>query len=154
MKKLPIILFGFFIALSYSFRQEKSGEILFKENCAPCHAPNKPLVGPPFQKIRSDYGLDWTVEFVQHSTSMIKAKDTKALYIYYLYKKMPHNTFPNLIRKDVIKILDYVDTFPYDSVQYQHRKDPSKMKQKFVKDYEEKERQEWKQFRIKKSKVG
>ena len=104
------------------------------------------MTAPPFQRIRNDYGLDWTVKFLTCFDSMLKAKDTKALYIYYLYNKTMQNTFTNLTQRQVTKILDYVDAFPYDSAQYQHRIHPNEMKQKFIKDYEDKERQEWEQL--------
>ena len=52
------------------------------------------------------------------------------------------NTFTRLNKADITKILDYVDSFPFDSTQYLHRKISENEKQKFVEDYEDKEQKQ------------
>jgi len=99
-----------------------------------CHGPNKTLIGPPFQNIRNDYGLDWTLKWVKDNQALIKQKDTKAVYIYYAYNMTPQLPFHNLSNTDIIKILDYVDTFPIDTSKYSHRKLSDAEKQKFIKE--------------------
>jgi hypothetical protein len=100
------------------------------------------LIGPPFQKIRKDYGLQWTLSFLNREQQLIRARDSKALYTYYLYNKSPHMQYPFLTKHDLVQILDFVDTFPYDSAQYAHRKFSEEEKLKFIQEYEDKENQQ------------
>jgi cytochrome c551/c552 len=125
---IPFIIIGL---LSFD-RQNKTGKQLFEKHCSPCHGPNIALTGPPFQNIRNDYGLDWTLKWVKDNQALIKQKDPKAVYIYYAYNMALQPAFHNLSNADIIKILDYVDTFAIDSSQYSHRKLSDMEKQKII----------------------
>lgn len=115
---LPLIILGL---LSFD-KQNKTGKQLFEKHCSTCHRPNRALIGPPFQNIRNDYGLDWTLKWVKDNQALIKQKDPKAVYIYYAYNMILQPTFHELSNAEIKKILDYVDTFAIDTSQYGHRK--------------------------------
>jgi cytochrome c551/c552 len=100
-----------------------SGRVLFKENCSACHSPEKWIIGPPFQRIREANGLDWSISWVKSSQRLIKKRDTNALYIFYSWKKMMQPDFPNLSKKEIENIFDFVDSYPFDSTNYEHRKE-------------------------------
>ena len=113
---------------------------MFLKNCSSCHAPTQTLTAPPFQKIRDDYGLDWTIAFVNNPNSLIKKKDAKALYgLYRFGAQLP---FKDLSKEDIIKILDYVDSFPYDSSNYLYRKLSDTEKAHFVDSIQSEEKKE------------
>ena len=78
------------------------------------------FVAPPFQKIRTDYGMEWTIEFLKDPSSLFTKRDSKALVSKYLFQ-LSQPSFSNLTKGQIIKILDYVDSFPYNSDQYQYR---------------------------------
>ena len=47
-------------------QKDRTGEILYKQNCASCHIGNKTTqFGPSIQNIRKDYGVEWAVTFVK-----------------------------------------------------------------------------------------
>ncbi|MFN8284946.1 MAG: cytochrome c [Chitinophagales bacterium] len=108
------------------------GKLIFENNCASCHATDKKLVAPPFQKIRNAYGLDWCVSFINNNEKMIMNNDTKANYIYLSYNKQIMTKFPALDKNTINCILEYVDSFKIiDSSYYEHYKySESEMKAK------------------------
>jgi hypothetical protein len=136
-----IVLILIFVLFSFTPYEYRAGEELFKENCSSCHAPTQTLTAPPFQKIRDDYGLDWTMQFINNPNKLIKEKDTKALYG--LYRFGAHLPFRNLSRKDITEILDYIDSFPYDSSQYLYRKLSDTELVRFVDSIQFMQQKEW-----------
>jgi cytochrome c len=124
MKHTFSCLTGFWLIASLnSFQQiDESGKLVFNQNCASCHLPNRQTeIAPSFQNIRKDYGLEWTVAFLRDQNKLLKNKDTRALYSYYIFHKTPHIRFPVLQKEYIVKVLDYVDSYPTDTSQYRHR---------------------------------
>jgi cytochrome c551/c552 len=114
----------------YSFNQKETGKELFIKNCSACHKEDRYFVAPPFQKIRNDYGLNWTARFIKNPFKLFEEKDSRALYGRYKFQ-LAQPAF-NMSNQDLNKILEYVDSFPYDSVQYQYRKLSEKERRKFI----------------------
>lgn len=117
--------------LSFKQHTVETGKELFEKNCASCHKPTVYFVAPPFQKIRNDYGTKWTIEFVKDAMKLFKKRDMKALFGHYKFQLL-QPSFNNLTNQEIIKLLDYVDSFPYDSTQYQYRKASEIEKRKYV----------------------
>lgn len=114
-------------------RQYNGGKVIFENNCKSCHLPNKATkIAPSFQNIRKDYGLKWTLDFIKDSRKLRDQGDIKTLYSYYLFEKIKHTSFPVLESKYVIQVLDYVDSFPVDTLQYKHRLVSYQKKKQFV----------------------
>lgn len=133
MKIILVILFGLPIVLLSFSEQENVGKLVFEANCQSCHIPNKSTItAPSFQNIRNDYGLKWTLNFIKDSRKLMERKDINALYSYYLFGKSKHIIYPALESSAIIKILDYVDSFPVDTAQYKHRLVSYQEKKKFV----------------------
>jgi len=133
MKTLIILLFGLSVFLLSFQKQDNVGKVIFENNCKSCHLPNMATkIAPSFQNIRKDYGLKWTLNFIKDSRKLRDQGDIKALYSYYLFKKIKHTSFPVLESKYVVKVLDYVDSFSVDTLQYKHRLVSYPEKKKFV----------------------
>jgi cytochrome c6 len=68
-----LVVFSFFIAIPFVFAAEskqggKSGEELFKENCAPCHPDGGNIVNPQFtlhKKDREAHGVKTATDIVK-----------------------------------------------------------------------------------------
>lgn len=99
----------------------KSGKMLFDMNCSACHIPNSNGVAPPFQRLRNTQSIDWITAFVQNNITLREKGDIRAIYIYNKWALMSMNTHENLSKEDIIAILDYVDSFPYDEKNYEFR---------------------------------
>jgi hypothetical protein len=147
LRQLTTILSISLLGIFCFAKQDKSGKTLFNQNCGSCHRPNNTLIGPPFQRIREDYGLQWTVKFVRDNQLLLRQKDIKAQYIYLLYNKALQPKFSNLTSNDIVKILDYVDTFPYDSTYYSHRKVPDLDREKYIKSEAAREEKQWQELK-------
>jgi len=97
------------------------GKELFIYNCSPCHGENKYVITRSFQKIRDFYELDWLIGFIQNNDSLKKLNDVRIPNIFrQSATAMP--VYRNMSADDIISILDYVDSFPIDSVEYNRRK--------------------------------
>jgi len=132
MRHIKLIFLILFVGLfSFIQHKEKTGKELFKEKCSSCHSPTQTLTAPPFQKVAEDYGLDWTIEFVNNPDKLFREKEAKALYSLYMFGVV-HPPFKDLTKDEIVKILNYVDSFPYDSSKYLYRKLSDKDKRNFI----------------------
>ena len=125
MKKL-IIISPIFLLLSFQSGKYdiEHGKKLFMANCAACHNPTTPVVGPPFQLIRQDYDTNRIFTFIRNHDSFAKSDDIKANYLHNIWQRTSFSTtFHNLNNNDLFAILNYVDTFSsYKAKYYNHRK--------------------------------
>lgn len=125
MKKL-IIISPIFLLLSFQSGKYdiEHGKKLFMANCAACHNPTTPVVGPPFQLIRQDYDTNRIFTFIRNHDSFAKSDDIKANYLHKIWQRTSFSTtFHNLNNNDLFAILNYVDTFSsYKAKYYNHRK--------------------------------
>lgn len=125
MKKLIIISPIIFLLSFQSSKYDiEHGKKLFMANCAACHNPTTPVVGPPFQLIRQDYDTNRIFAFIRNHDSFSKSDDIKAKYLYTVWHQTSFSTkFHNLNNNDLLAILNYVDTFSsYNAKYYNHRK--------------------------------
>ncbi len=113
----------------------RDGKALFVLHCSPCHSETKTLIGPPFQRIRDDYGLEWTLSFIRNSQQMIDSNDVRAKYSYVLNYKIIMVSFNSLTDKEIIAILDYADSHKFDFKKYLHRKLPEAEMKKIIDEY-------------------
>jgi len=103
------------------------GKQLFTENCAPCHSPNTRIIGFPFQRIRDDYGEEWTLNFIRNNDSLQKQGDIRSMYDFKFRRSPAMPTYKHLSDNEIKSILDYVDSFEYIEISdghnyYAHRK--------------------------------
>ncbi len=99
-----------------------NGASLFLSNCSMCHLPNKSVVGPPFQGIRKDYPTDWIYAMVRNHDSFCNSSDIHARYISKVWENNRFSTVFDLNDEAISSILDYVDSKPFASDYYKHRK--------------------------------
>jgi hypothetical protein len=127
------ILLTFALASWDTKQKDRTGEILFKQNCANCHIGNKTTqFGPSIQNIRKDYGVEWAVTFVKKTDELIEKRNLNALYSVAVFYPVKHTRFPVLQSSALLKIFDYVDKLKYDSTQTKHRRVSPVLKQKYV----------------------
>ncbi|MBP8193048.1 MAG: cytochrome c [Chitinophagales bacterium] len=102
------------------------GKELFKKNCASCHGENNKVIANSFQEIRNYYDFQWIIGFIRSNDSLLKIKDPRATYVFNIYNLSVMPKFKFLTQKDVIDILDYVDSFPLNTNCNEHWKLPIK----------------------------
>lgn len=86
---------------------EINGKQLFWANCASCHSNGGgEATGPSLCGVRNRHSLEWIVKFTQNSQLMIASGDPEAISE---YNGVLMNAFPQLSRREIIAILDYIE---------------------------------------------
>jgi cytochrome c551/c552 len=100
-----------------SYMQEKivasnrKGEILFKANCATCHKPAEPFVGPALKGVASRWeSKELLYAFVKNSQEVI-GRNAYAKKLFEEYRQSPMLPYPNLNDEDIQNVLDYCDSY-------------------------------------------
>jgi mono/diheme cytochrome c family protein len=85
-----------------------SGDELFKNNCAQCHAVNDKVVGPALGGITKRRPISWLIPWVKNSSKVIATGDEYAVKLFDDYGKQQMPAFPQLSDKDVKDIVLWV----------------------------------------------
>jgi len=114
IKSLKSILLFFIIFSSSYLYGQSSGEDLFKRICAVCHTVNRgKLIGPDLANVHKRHSMEWILEFVASSQTMIVNGDKDAVALFEEYKKliMPD---PNLSEEQIKAIINFVISISFD----------------------------------------
>lgn len=87
---------------------EQQGKTIFTARCASCHAVNKQLTGPALAGIDQRRSIDWIVNFVKSSQTLVKAGDKEAVALFEKFNKIPMPDHPDLTADDIKGIVSYV----------------------------------------------
>jgi mono/diheme cytochrome c family protein len=82
-----------------------SGDALFKNNCAQCHAVNDKVVGPALAGISKRRSISWLIPWVKNSSKVIATGDEYAVKLFNDYGKQQMPAFPQLSDKDIKDIV-------------------------------------------------
>jgi mono/diheme cytochrome c family protein len=85
-----------------------SGDALFKNNCAQCHAVNDRVVGPALAGLTKRRRIGWVVSWVHNSSKVIASGDEYAVKLFDDYGKQQMPAFPQLSDKDIKDIVLWV----------------------------------------------
>ncbi|MBF9224101.1 cytochrome c [Hymenobacter sp. BT662] len=84
-----------------------AGDVLFKNNCAQCHAVNEQVVGPALAGIRQRRPVSWLIPWVKNSSKVVASGDDYAVALFNKYSKQQMPSF-TLSNKEITAILAYV----------------------------------------------
>jgi mono/diheme cytochrome c family protein len=84
------------------------GKTIFMARCAACHNVNKQLTGPALAGVDSRRSIDWIVNFVHSSQTLVKQGDTTAVALFSKFNKVVMPDHPDLTEKDIKNIVEYV----------------------------------------------
>lgn len=85
-----------------------SGDALFKNNCAQCHAVNERMVGPALAGISKRRSIAWLIPWVKNSSKVVASGDEYAVKLFEDNGKQQMPTFPQLSDKDIKDIVLWV----------------------------------------------
>ena len=85
----------------------EQGKAIFMSRCASCHNINKTLTGPALIDVDKRHSIDWIINFVHSSQTMVKKGDKDALALFEKFKiAMPDH--PDLTDDNIKSIVEYI----------------------------------------------
>lgn len=84
------------------------GKAIFMSRCASCHNVNKTLTGPALAGVDERRSIDWIINFVHSSQSMIKKGDKDAVALYEKFNKIPMPDHPDLTDENIKSIVAFI----------------------------------------------
>ena len=101
-------LIGLLISIQSFAAPIEDGKSLFTTRCAGCHNVNKLTTGPALGGVEQRHSLDWIVNFIQSSQSVIKNGDTAAIALFEKFNKLVMPDHKDLTKEDIQQILNYI----------------------------------------------
>jgi mono/diheme cytochrome c family protein len=87
---------------------EPKAKNTFTTRCASCHAINKTLTGPALAGIHERHSIEWIVNFVKSSQTMVQAGDKEAVAVFEKFNMIPMPAHPDLTEEDIKGIVEYI----------------------------------------------
>ena len=104
----------FFLALlcfstfAWATPPTEDGKAIFTARCAGCHNVSKTLTGPALAGVDQRRSMDWIVNFVQSSQSVIKKGDKDAIALFEKFNKIPMPDHTDLSADKIKSIVEYI----------------------------------------------
>ena len=108
IKFLTLILFSFFAISLQAVPPIEDGKTIFNSRCASCHNVNKTLTGPALAGIDERRDIEWIINFVHSSQTMVKNGDKDAIALFEKFNKIPMPDHPDLTDENIRSIVEYV----------------------------------------------
>ncbi|WP_283563554.1 cytochrome c [Hymenobacter sp. H14-R3] len=86
----------------------KTGDPLFRANCAQCHAVHDKVIGPALAGIGKRRPISWITRWVRNSAKVIASGDEYAVKLYDDNGKQQMPSFPSLTDKEIAGIMAWV----------------------------------------------
>jgi mono/diheme cytochrome c family protein len=103
---LPIVLVATVSALAAP--PEAEGKAIFTARCASCHSVNKVLTGPALAGVDERRNMDWIINFIQSSQTMVKQGDKQAVALFEQFNKIPMPDHPDLTAGQIKDVVLYI----------------------------------------------
>ncbi len=104
------------LLIPYGSLAQKSGEDLYKQNCAVCHRTDEVrMVGPGLKGINEKRSQEWLIRWIKNSQEMIASGDADAIAIFEEYNKTPMIAYNMFSDAEIISILEYIDIASQES---------------------------------------
>jgi len=86
----------------------EEGKTIFTARCAGCHNVNKILTGPALAGVDQRHSIDWIINFVHSSQSVIKGGDKTAVALFEKFNRIPMPDHPDLTEKNIRDIVEFI----------------------------------------------
>lgn len=84
------------------------GKTIFTMRCAGCHNVTKILTGPALAGIDERRSIDWIINFVHSSRSVVKSGDPYAVTLFEKFNKIQMPDHPDLTADNIKSIVEYI----------------------------------------------
>lgn len=88
----------------------EEGKAIFSSRCAACHNVNKIVTGPALAGVDQRRSIDWIINFVHSSQTVIKKGDKDAVALFDKFNKIPMPDHPDLTPDNIRSIVEFIKT--------------------------------------------
>lgn len=107
--RLLLITTAFFFAFAaMAAPPAEEGKAIFSARCAACHNVNKVLTGPALAGLDSRRSVEWIVNFIHSSQSVIKGGDTAAVALFNRFNHIVMPDHPDLSKAQIMNVVEYI----------------------------------------------
>lgn len=103
-----LMLFIAFRSFATPPEDKEKGKDIFSTRCVGCHNVNKVLTGPALSGVDGRHTIDWIINFVHSSQTVIKSGDKEAVDLYEKFNRIPMPDHPDLTASDIKNIVAYI----------------------------------------------
>lgn len=86
----------------------EEGKTIFTARCASCHNVNKQLTGPALAGVDERRSMDWIINFVKSSQTLVKSGDKDAVALFEKFNKIPMPDHTDLTDAHIQSIVEYI----------------------------------------------
>ncbi|MGZ3837118.1 MAG: c-type cytochrome [Flavisolibacter sp.] len=86
----------------------EEGRTIFTTRCAGCHNVNKIVTGPALAGVDQRHPIDWIINFVHSSQTVIKSGDPKAVALFEKFNRIPMPDHPDLTPDNIKSIVAFI----------------------------------------------
>ncbi len=107
--KFILLLLVFVSALAVNAAPPlEEGKTIFSTRCASCHNVNKVLTGPALAGVHERHPIEWIINFVHSSQTMVKNGDKDAVALFEKFNKIPMPDHPDLTPDNIKNVVEYI----------------------------------------------
>jgi cytochrome c551/c552 len=109
--KFSVIIFFIMIISAKAFSKDISiddGKAIFSSRCAACHNVNIKLVGPALAGVDTRHSIDWIINFVHSSQTLVKKNDKDAVALFNEFNNMVMPDHPDLSTDQIKSIVAFI----------------------------------------------
>jgi mono/diheme cytochrome c family protein len=109
--KLSLLLTALFFAMfMYAAPPVEEGKAIFQSRCAACHNINKNLTGPALAGVDQRRSIEWIINFVHSSQTVIKSGDKDAVALFKQFNNIPMPDHKDLSDAQIKNIVAYINS--------------------------------------------
>jgi mono/diheme cytochrome c family protein len=106
---IALLLTAFSLSASvYASPPVEEGKSIFTTRCAGCHNINKTLTGPALAGVDQRRSMDWIINFVHSSQSVIKEGDKEAVALFQKFNNIPMPDHKDLSDAQIKNVVEYI----------------------------------------------
>lgn len=106
--KTLLFLASILVISTHATPPAEKGKLIFTSRCAGCHNVNQQLTGPALAGVAERRSIDWIVNFVHSSQSVIKAGDKTAMELFNKFNKITMPDHRDLSAEDIKSVVDFI----------------------------------------------
>ena len=88
----------------------EEGKTIFTSRCAGCHNVSKQVLGPALAGVDERRSMDWIINFVQSSQTLITSGDKDAVALFKQFNNIPMPDHKDLSAEQIKNVVAYIQT--------------------------------------------